>query len=136
MVIELKPSKLAGGVMLLIHLAALAIFLWIDVAIWIALLLTLLVLISLVDVFRHVVLRRAGGAITAIELDSDSNMKLIYRSGRQSRVSRVHTAYINPIVSLLAVAVEGRHFPQKLVIPFDAVDKEEFRQLRVRLRKL
>lgn len=122
--------------MVLTHLAALVIFFWIDLAVWIKLLLTLLVLASLVDVFRRVVSRRAGNAITAIQLDSDGNMKLIYRSGRQSRVSRLRSVFINSIVTLLTVAVEGRRFGQKLVIPFDAVDREEFRQLRVKLKKL
>ncbi len=121
--------------MLLTHLSALTIFFWIDLAIEIKVLLTLLVLASLIDVFRYVVLRRASHAITAIELDSDNNMKLMYRCGRQSRVSRVHSVYISPVVSLLTVAVEGRRFAQKLVIPFDAVDKEEFRQLRVKLKQ-
>ena len=122
--------------MLLTHLAALFIFFWIELAIGIKLLLCLLVLASLVYVFRRVVLRLADNAITAITLDSDNNMKLIYRNGRQSRVSRFQSIFINPVVTLLAVAVENKHFPQNLVIPFDAIEEEEFRQLRVRLKRL
>jgi len=122
--------------MLLTHLAALLIFFWIDLAIGIKLLLSLLVLTSLVIVFRRVVLRTAGNAITAIVLDSNNNMKLIFRNGRQSRVSRFYSIFVNPVITLLAVAVEDKHFAQNLVIPYDAIEEEEFRQLRVRLKRL
>lgn len=122
--------------MLLIHLAALFIFLWIEFAIEIKLLLCLLVLASLVYVSRRVVLRITDNAITAITLDSDNNMKLIFRNGHQSRVSRFQSIFVNPVITLLAVAVEDKHFPQNLVIPFDAIKEEEFRQLRVRLKRL
>jgi hypothetical protein len=134
--IKLHSSRLAGVVMLLTHLAALFIFFWIELAIGIKLLLCLLVLTSLVNVFRRVVLRIADNAITAIALDRDNNMKLIFRNGRQSRVSRFNSIFVNSIVTLLAVAIEDKHFPQNLVIPFDAIEEEDFRQLRVRLKRL
>lgn len=122
--------------MLLTHLAALLIFIWIDLVIGIKMLLMLLVLTSLVNVFRRFVLRLADNAITAIALDSDNNMKLIFRNGRQSRVSRFHSIFVNPVVTLLAVAVEDKDVLQKLVIPYDSIEEEEFRQLRVRLKRL
>ena len=122
--------------MLLTHLTALGIFFWIDVAVWIKLLSVILVLASLHDVFRRIVLRRAGNAITAIELDSDNNMKLIYQRGRQLRVSGLRSVFVSPVVTLFTVAVEDKFFSQSLVIAFDAVDKEQFRQLRVRLKNL
>lgn len=121
--------------MLLTHLAAFFIFFWIELAIGIKLVLCLLVLISLVYVFRRVVLRIADSAITTIALDSDNNMKLIFRNGRQSRVTRFQSIFVNPVVTLLAVTVEDKHFPQNLVIPFDAIEAEEFRRLRVRLKR-
>lgn len=121
--------------MLLTHLAAFFIFFWIELAIGIKLVLCLLVLISLAYVFRRVVLRIADSAITTITLDSDNNMKLIFRNGRQSRVTRFQSIFVNPVVTLLAVTVEGKHFPQNLVIPFDAIEAEEFRRLRVRLKR-
>ena len=133
--VTLHPSPLIGAVMLLTHLSALAILFWIDIVIWAKLVLAILVVVSMADVFRRVVLRRAGHAVTAIELDSDNNMKLIYRSGRQARVSRLHSKFISPVVSLFTVEVEHKIIPQSLVIAFDAVDKEQFRQLRVKLKK-
>ena len=122
--------------MLLTHLVPLAIFIWIDLAMGIKLLLTALVLASLVDVMRRFVSRRTDNAVTAIELDSDNNMKLVCRSGRLLRVSRLRSVYISPVLTLITVAIEGKQFPQNVIIPFDAVDKENFRQLRVKLNNL
>ncbi|MEE8482142.1 MAG: protein YgfX [Acidiferrobacterales bacterium] len=133
--VTLHPSPLIGAVMLLTHMSAFAVLFWIDIAIWAKLVLAILVLVSLADVFKRVVLRRAGHAVTTIELDSENNMKLIYRSGRQARVSRLRSTFISPVVTLFTVEVENKIIPQSLVIAFDAVDKEQFRQLRVKLKK-
>lgn len=135
-IINLHRSRLIGAVMLLTHLAALAIPFWIDVASWIKLLLIIIILTSLVDVFGRVVLRRAGYAVTAIELDSDNNMKLIDGRGRSYRVSRLRSAFVSPVVTLFTVSIEDKLLPQNLIVPFDAVDKEPFRQLRVSLKKI
>jgi len=121
--------------MLLTHLVALIIFFWIDVAIWIKLLLALLILTSLVDVFRRFVLRRAGNAITAIELDSNGNMKLVYRDGVHRRVIRLQSVFVNPVVTLVTATVENGRLTRKIVIPFDAIEADGFRQLRVKLKQ-
>ena len=132
--VTLHASPLIGTVMLLTHLSAFVIIFWVDIVIWVKLVLVILILVSMADVFRRVVLRRVGHAVTTIELDSDNNMKLIYRSGHQARVSRLRSTFISPVVTLFTVDVENKNLPQSLVIAFDAVDDEEFRQLRVALK--
>jgi len=121
--------------MLLTHLLALLVVYWIEVSIWIKLLITLIVLVSLLDVFRRYVLRIASNAITVIELDSDGNMKLGYRNGAQTRVSRLRSIFVSPVVTLVTATAENNRFAQKIVIPFDAVESDLFRILRVKLKQ-
>ena len=125
-----------GVLMLVTHLVSLAIVYSINFAIGIKLLLSALVLASLVDVMRRVVLRHAPNAITAIKLDSNNNIQLVCRSGRRWHVSELRSVFISPVITLISVAVEGKQLPQNLLVPFDAVDREKFRQLRVKLKSL
>ncbi len=135
MLVKLHRSRFVGVVMLLTHLSALAVFYWIDLAVWARLLLILAVLASLVDVFRYFVLRLADKAITMIELDSDGNIKLGYRNGVHTHVSRLRSVFVSPVITLVTAKTEDSRFARKIVIPFDAIEPDVFRQLRVKLKQ-
>jgi hypothetical protein len=119
-----------------LHSGALLIILLIDIPFWVKVLMSLGLLVSLVDVFRKVVLRNSGAAVTAVELDSDDNLKLIYQNGEMRRASRLHSVFVHPLMTLLTVAIDGSRLKQKIVIPFDAVDPNKFREIRVRLKRI
>lgn len=135
LIIEIQKSRLMGVIVSLTHLSALAVIILIDIAGWMKLLLLVIVIASFANVVRRVVIRRAHNAITAIEVDSENNMSLIDGIGNSNRVSRLRSVFVNSIVTFATMAVEGKRLPQNLVIPFDAVDKEKFRRLRVALKK-
>lgn len=135
LIIEIQKSRLMGVIVSLTHLSALAVIILIDIAGWMKLLLLVIVIASFANVVRRVVIRRAHNAITAIEVDSENNMSLIDGIGNSNRVSRLRSVFVNSIVTFASMAVEGKRLPQNLVIPFDAVDKEKFRRLRVALKK-
>lgn len=135
LIIEIQKSRLMGAIVSLTHLSALAVIILIDIAGWMKLLLLVIVIASFANVVRRVVIRRAHNAITAIEVDSENNMSLIDGIGNSNRVSRLRSVFVNSIVTFATMAVEGKRLPQNLVIPFDAVDKEKFRRLRVALKK-
>lgn len=135
LMIEIQKSRLMGVIVSLTHLSALAVIILIDIAGWMKLLLLVIVIASFANVVRRVVIRRAHNAITAIEVDSENNMSLIDGIGNSNRVSRLRSVFVNSIVTFASMAVEGKRLPQNLVIPFDAVDKEKFRRLRVALKK-
>lgn len=99
--------------MLLTHLSALAVFLWIDTSIWIKLLLALVVLASLLNVFQHFVLRLADRAITEIDLDGDGNMKLGYRNGIHMHVSQLRSVFVSPLITLVTASAENTRVTQK-----------------------
>jgi len=134
LVIKLHSSALLGAVMTITHVAALIIFVWIDIALWTKLLMFLVVLASVVDVFRRKVLRVAADAVTEVEMGAEGKMKLIFKDGCQLRISRIYTTFINPVITLITVGAEGRRFPLNVVIPLDAIDKEDHRELRVQLK--
>lgn len=135
LIIEIQKSRLMGVIVSLTHLSALAVIILIDIAGWMKLLLLVIVIASFANVVRRVVIRRAHNAITAIEVDSENNMSLIDGIGNSNRVSRLRSVFVNSIVTFATMVVEGKRLPQNLVIPFDAVDKEKFRRLRVALKK-
>lgn len=135
LIIEIQKSRLMGVIVSLTHLSVLAVIILIDIAGWMKLLLLVIVIASFANVVKRVVIRRAHNAITAIEVDSENNMSLIDGIGNSNRVSRLRSVFVNSIVTFATMAVEGKRLPQNLVIPFDAVDKEKFRRLRVALKK-
>ncbi len=135
LIIEIQKSRLMGVIVSLTHLSTLAVIILIDIAGWMKLLLLVIVIASFANVVKRVVIRRAHNAITAIEVDSENNMSLIDGIGNSNRVSRLRSVFVNSIVTFASMAVEGKRLPQNLVIPFDAVDKEKFRRLRVALKK-
>lgn len=118
------------------HLAALLVLLWVEIPPGAGLLLAIPVAISLVWVMRQQALRLTASAITAVEVSGSGNLILHPRAGEPLHVTRVLSAFVHPAVIALALRIDGRRLPLNFILPWDAVDTEHFRQLRVQLNRM
>jgi hypothetical protein len=88
---------------------------------------------ALTDLRAHA-LRVAAGSVVRISLD-DAGHHVLYRRGRATEVEfRVLTRFVDPRLTILTVRSEDRKFRTALLVAIDAVDGEEFRRWRARLR--
>jgi hypothetical protein len=92
--------------------------------------------LSLIFSLRAHAYRSAPAAITALvfETTGDGSYRM-FRGGESDGISCVvRTLFVARFCVVLTVACEDRPRPHALVIAADAVDRETFRWLRVRLR--
>lgn len=95
--------------------------------------LSLLIAISMVMVLRRHVLRVGRGAIRQLLWDADGVWRLVDAGGREVLVTRHGEFLRTPWLVILNLRDEGgARFAA--VIPRDAVDGDQFRRLRMRLR--
>lgn len=109
---------------------------WADIHWAAALIISGVAVLSLLHTFRRYVVRTDAGAIVALEVSDQGVMHVTHRRGDRQRVQRVTSLWINPLATALMVRLEGCHWPRKLVIPADAVDRERYRLLRIQLAQL
>ncbi|MCP5351677.1 MAG: hypothetical protein H6926_00590 [Chromatiales bacterium] len=95
--------------------------------------LSLLIAISMVMVLRRHVLRVGRGAIRQLLWDADGVWRLVDAGGREFLVTRHGEFLRTPWLVILNLRDEGGA-GFAAVIPRDAVDGDEFRRLRMRLR--
>ena len=79
-------------------------------------------------------LRRSRSAIVRLELRLDGGIRLHHRDGRQSHGIVNADSTVTPWLTVVGVKVPGRWRSIHVVVLPDAIDAEDFRRLRVRLR--
>jgi toxin CptA len=78
--------------------------------------------------------RRSRSAVVRLEVRPDGAIRLQHRDGRQSDGVVHGDSIVTPWLTVIGVTVPGRWRSTYVVVVPDAIDAEDFRRLRVRLR--
>ncbi len=133
-VLELGTSRMLAAVLVIVHVGAAAIALLMPVTVLLRLAICALVAVSLYRALWAHALRRSANAIVAVELDGEGGACAVRRRAMDWRQGRLIDRWAHPLLTLLVVRCDESRWPANVVIPADAVAKETFRRLRVRLR--
>lgn len=95
--------------------------------------LAILIIASLCFVLAYHALRRASSSVVALSIDEEGGCEVRRRSARGAENGQLVDCWVHPLLTLLVLRGEGRRWRVNVVVPADAVGKEAFRRLRVRL---
>lgn len=127
--LDLKPSRLLAGTLILVHGLAL-VAAWISLSGWERYLLWVAILVSLGSTLVQVLLRQA----LSLELHEDGRASWRNPGGirHEVRMGKVH--FVSGMVVMLDLQSVGPGRGKRVVLMPDSVSREEFRRLRVWLR--
>lgn len=119
--------------LILVHVAPLLLLPLLPLPPWLKLAISSMVLYSLLDSWRRLIRRSHPGAIRRVTWKDAEHCRLSLQSGKQLDVTLASQAFILPWLVILHFRSSRRRFLYLPVLA-DMLDKEVFRQLRVRLR--
>lgn len=115
------------------HFTALAVTLFLPIALQLQLAILILIAISLIHALRTHVLRTNGYAIQSAEWDGGGEWTLFMASGKRVPAQLRASSYVQPWLVVLNFST-GRFSTNSLILVPDAIDPDLLRRLRVRLR--
>ncbi len=127
----LRPSFRLAGLLAGMHCGAifLIVLLPVPAKFWMA----ALMMISMVHtIMRHALLASPASAVF-LKMEGDVCL-IVLKNGREARSTLLDSTYVSPYLTILNLREKKNPFSRSVIILPDAVDREEFRQLRVRLR--
>jgi toxin CptA len=131
--VHLKPSRYLAAAFAVVHVAAAATLLPLDLHVAVKLALAMLVGVSLAHALRRHAFLRGTGAITAVEICDNTTGAALSRRAGWHDVRILGTSYVTPWLTVLNLARFGGRPRHVLIVP-DNVDAEDFRRARVLLR--
>lgn len=129
--IEPRPSRWFAGAVLVLHGGALPMILALPVDGWLAGVLLIALVFSLLRTLAGPVLMRRDSAIVAAAWLGDGRWRLRRRDGVEQEARLLPDSYVHPWLTVLNFRAARRC---SLVLPWDSLDPETFRRLRVRLQ--
>ena len=127
-------SRGLAGVLVAAHLAAVAVA-WLTLSKWWLLWpLTMVIVVSLVDVLAVHALRTARRAVIRVDLGADAAVSVHFRDMLPTNGRLLGSSFVSFRLVVLRVALVNRHFPLSIVIEASSLPPEDFRRLRVWLR--
>ena len=135
--LRLTPKKSTTLLIFILtaHISALGVIPLLPLEFWLQLAILLVVIVSLIQVFRTHLLCSSGAAITSVEWDSDGEWTLFTAAGDELAAQLKASSYVHPWFVVLNFSI-SRFGRRSLILLPDAVDPELLRRLRVRLRLL
>lgn len=91
-------------------------------------------MISMIYYLRKNALLSASDAIEMLVLSDEMSCQLTMHSGESYACDILEDSFVTPYLTVINLKLEGKFFPQSLVILTDSLEVEEFRQLRVWFR--
>lgn len=91
-------------------------------------------IISLIYYSRKNALLTDADAIKVLMLSDEMPCQLTLHSGESYTCGVLENSFVAPYLTVVNLKLEGKFFPQSLIILADSLNVEEFRQLRVWLR--
>ena len=131
--LEPTPSTSLAQLLFISHSAAIAVVWLLPLAAWIGIGLTALVILGWGHALMLHVWRLSGSAVIQVLSRADGGWELGLRDGRHEPARLLGSSFVHPRLVILNFAVSGwrrRH----VVLPWDSVDEDALRRLRVRLR--
>ena len=134
LVVHLQPSRYLALILGFAHVATAGLLWPLALPVAVKLAGVAILAISLVFNLRHYALLRAARAVVAFELSDEMACTLETRRGERIGGALLGSSFVAPYLTVLNLKPEGKFFTRSVVILADAIDAEEFRQLRVLLR--
>ena len=134
LVVHLKPSRNLAVILGFAHFAAAGLLWPLALPVVVKLAGAAVLAVSLIFYLRHYALLRSPRAVVAFELSDEMACTLETRRGERIGCALLGSSFVAPYLTVLNLKPEEKFFTRSVVILADAIDAEEFRQLRVLLR--
>lgn len=134
MILNIKVSYFLTGILLAVHLGAMALMAVIPAAWWLRVVLWATLGWSLYYSLITHAWRIGPMGIQAIELDNEGVVSARMAGSDAWLTARITSRWVHPWITLISLRLESRRWPVNLVIAADAVEPESFRRWRVALR--
>lgn len=132
--LELKPSRVLFLVLLVLHLAALALTYYLFSNVFLLLFIAALLIFSGYFVLAGAALKKTSSAVVKLVWDANNEWILETKVGETLNAELMRDSYINSFITVLIFKCEGRMLNTHVVLLKDNVDVNTFRRLRVRLK--
>ena len=132
--IAVGPSRRLAGLLAGMHAFAAALFWLAPLPHWLAVLLTAVLLGSAWSTLRRHGFRTRQHSLIALRLDADCRCEFQTRAGAWHEAALLGSSFVAPYLTVLNLKPAGGRLVKHLVILPDAVNAEDFRQLRVWLK--
>jgi toxin CptA len=132
--IAVGPSRRLTGLLAGLHAFAIALFWLAPLPHWLAILLTAALLGSAWSTLRRHGFRTLRHSLIALRLDADCRCEFQTRAGAWHEAALLGSSFVSPYLTVLNLKPAGGRLVKHLVIFPDAVNAEDFRRLRVRLK--
>ena len=132
--IKLSPSLWLAGLLTAMHGLALALIWLLPFDLWLKIVAVLLILTSLIYHVRRDAMRTSRNAILALKISPECRCSVQALSGDWFEAQLLATSFVSPYLTILNLRFDLARLVQHVVILPDAIDAEQFRQLRVLLR--
>jgi toxin CptA len=129
-----KPSRILIGLLTVGHLGAIAVLLPLDFPLIVKLLIAVVLLVSLVVAWRKQPGKVGEGGVQTLTWKADGDWLLETVDGESLNATLHESTYVHPWLVVLNFRQEGKHGLLSFVLAPDALDRELFRELRVRLK--
>lgn len=131
--LELKPSRLLAGLLVLGHATALVSLLPLSLSPGVVFVLSMLIIVSLVASLRKTALLTADAAVVRLVWRGGDEWRL-WEAGSSPRVYRLSgTRFTHPWLTVLNLVSEDGRDHRSVTIMADSLDPTTSRQLRARL---
>ncbi len=129
-----KPSRILMALLTLGHLGALSILFPLDFPIVIKGLIAVVLLLSLVVAWRKQPGKVGEGGVKTLTWQADGEWLLGTVDGKQLQANLHESTYVHPWLVVLNFRQQAKRGILSFTLAPDALDKETFRELRVRLK--
>ena len=131
--LDLRSSRVLLIALFGMHAGAMFWVLYIGLEWWLMMIITAMIFFSAVITFRRFALRTTPDALLRLTWDTESQWWLQFKGGREVTATLEKSTFVHPLLTILHFTTEENRRVAAILLP-DNVDRETFRQLRVRLR--
>jgi hypothetical protein len=128
---DLRPSYCLAALLLMIHISAIAILFALSCVYWFIFIVFLFSFAHLSFTLSHFAFRITSRAIIRISPQRDGTWRLVDRKGEEWRGELENDSIRTRYFVLLIFKIIGKRFAVPLILPWDTLDKQNFRRLRV-----
>lgn len=115
------------------HLGALLISFFLEVPLWVKVLVTLLILLSMLHSLRKHAFRAMPDVVSNLVWEEGDDWVITLKNGTEHTAQMTTDGFISPWMTVLNFIDEAKRKRSVVLLP-DSVTQDSFRQLRVRLR--
>lgn len=130
--LKIRPSSLLAGFYLLIHGGAVGVACSLNIPVWAAITLNIIILINFVHLMTRDALQTQKASIVEAVWDTDGHWTLLNLNGESLSAQLLPERFVHPMLVLLNFQLSLNK--RTLVLPSDSLDHKTFRKLRLRLQ--